>query len=127
VGPTGAGKTTIVNLLTRFYPVDEGCISVDGWDIRQIQRDGLRRQLGIVLQTPFSSAPTVMENIRYGRLDASDDEVIAAAKLANADQFIHRLPTAMPHCCPERGRQPEPGPAPDAGNCACRPGQPWAS
>jgi ATP-binding cassette subfamily B protein len=92
VGPTGAGTTTIVNLLTRFYEIDSGKITLDGQDIRQMKKDQLRRQLGIVLQDTFLFAATVMENIRYGRLDATDDEVIAAARLANADQFIHRLP-----------------------------------
>ncbi|HOU12837.1 MAG TPA: ABC transporter ATP-binding protein [Anaerolineae bacterium] len=92
VGPTGAGKTTIVNLLTRFYDIDSGSITVDGIDIRQLKMADLRRELGIVLQDTYMFADTVMENIRYGRLDATDDEVIAAAKLANADQFIHRLP-----------------------------------
>jgi ATP-binding cassette subfamily B protein len=92
VGPTGAGKTTIVNLLTRFYEIDSGRITIDGQDIRQIAKDDLRRQLGIVLQDTFLFAGSVMDNIRYGRLDATDDEVVAAAKLANADQFIHRLP-----------------------------------
>ncbi|MGN6672778.1 MAG: ABC transporter ATP-binding protein, partial [Thermomicrobiales bacterium] len=92
VGPTGAGKTTIVNLLTRFYPIDEGQITIDGRDIRLIRKEDLRRQLGIVLQDTFLFAGTVRDNIRYGRLDATDDEVVAAARLANADQFIHRLP-----------------------------------
>ncbi len=92
VGPTGAGKTTIVNLLTRFYDIDSGSITVDGADIRQLKMGDLRRELGIVLQDTYLFADTVMENIRYGRLDATDDEVIAAARLANADQFIHRLP-----------------------------------
>ncbi len=92
VGPTGAGKTTIVNLLTRFYDIDSGSITVDGIDIRRLKMADLRRELGIVLQDTFLFSDTVMENIRYGRLDATDEEVIAAAKLANADQFIHRLP-----------------------------------
>jgi len=92
VGPTGAGKTTIVNLLTRFYDIDEGAILIDGRDIRQVEKDTLRRALGIVLQDTYLFSMTVKENIRYGRLDASDDEVIAAAKLANADGFIRRLP-----------------------------------
>ena len=81
VGPTGAGKTTVVNLLTRFYDVDEGRILIDGHDIRQVKQDDLRRQLGIVLQDTFLFAETMMENIRYGRLDATDDEVIATATL----------------------------------------------
>ena len=92
VGPTGAGKTTIINLLTRFYDVDGGAIRIDGRDIRGMQKETLRRQLGIVLQDTFLFSGTVMENIRYGRLDANDEDCIAAAKLANADQFIRRLP-----------------------------------
>jgi ATP-binding cassette subfamily B protein len=92
VGPTGAGKTTIVNLLTRFYEIDGGRITIDGQDLRQIRKDALRRQLGIVLQDTFLFAGSVMDNIRYGRLEATNEEVIAAAKMANADQFIHRLP-----------------------------------
>ena len=92
VGPTGAGKTTIVNLLSRFYDVDQGAILLDGHDIREAKQDSLRRQLGIVLQDTFLFSDTVMENIRYGRLDATDEECIAAARLANADQFIERLP-----------------------------------
>jgi ATP-binding cassette, subfamily B, multidrug efflux pump len=103
VGPTGAGKTTIVNLLTRFYEIDSGQITIDGQDIRQIKKDDLRRQLGIVLQDTFLFAGSVMDNIRYGRLDATDDEVIAAAKLANADQFIHRLPHGYATPLSERG------------------------
>ncbi len=92
VGPTGAGKTTIVNLLTRFYDIDGGSIRIDGVDIRRVRMGDLRRQLGIVLQDTFLFSDTVMENIRYGRLDATDEEVMAAARLANADQFIQRLP-----------------------------------
>jgi ATP-binding cassette subfamily B multidrug efflux pump len=92
VGPTGAGKTTIVALLSRFYDVTAGSITVDGHDIRSIQQNSLRRQLGIVLQDTFLFSGTVMENIRYGRLDATDEEVIAAAQLANADRFIRLLP-----------------------------------
>jgi ATP-binding cassette subfamily B protein len=92
VGPTGAGKTTIVNVLSRFYDIQDGSISIDGHDIRMILKDDLRRQLGIVLQDVFLFSGTVMENIRYGRLDATDEECVEAAKLANADGFIHRLP-----------------------------------
>ncbi len=92
VGPTGAGKTTVINLLGRFYDVQEGAIRVDGLDIRDVQQATLRRQLGIVLQDTYLFSGTVMENIRYGRLDATDEEVLEAAKLANADQFISRLP-----------------------------------
>ncbi|MBN1139556.1 MAG: ABC transporter ATP-binding protein [Anaerolineae bacterium] len=102
VGPTGAGKTTIVNLLTRFYDIDGGSICVDGQDIRQVKKDDLRRTLGIVLQDTYLFSDTVMENIRYGRLEATDEEVIAAAKLANADQFIHRLPQGYQTVLSER-------------------------
>jgi len=103
VGPTGAGKTTMVNLLSRFYDVDRGAIRIDGHDIRHVQQDSLRRQLGIVLQDTFLFSDTVMENIRYGRLDATDEEVIAAARLANADQFIRRLPQGYQTKISERG------------------------
>jgi len=92
VGPTGAGKTTIVNLLTRFYDINDGSIRIDGTDIREIKKDDLRRQLGIVLQDVFLFSGTVMENIRYGKLDATDEECIRAAEHANADGFIRRLP-----------------------------------
>ncbi len=92
VGPTGAGKTTIVNLLTRFYEIDGGAITIDGKDIRRIRKDDLRRELGLVLQDTFLFSTSVMENIRYGRLEAADDEVLSAARLAQADPFIRRLP-----------------------------------
>jgi ATP-binding cassette subfamily B multidrug efflux pump len=103
VGPTGAGKTTVINLLTRFYDVDSGGIKIDGNDIRLYPKDDLRRKLGIVLQDNFLFADTVMANIRYGRLDATNDEVKAAARLANADQFIHRLPQGYETVLTERG------------------------
>ncbi len=103
VGPTGAGKTTIVNLLTRFYDIDRGVICIDGRDIREAQKDSLRRQLGIVLQDTFLFSESVMENIRYGRLDATDEECVTAAKLANADQFIRRLPQGYDTELSERG------------------------
>jgi len=92
VGPTGAGKTTLINLLSRFYELEHGAIRIDGQDIRAIRRSDLRRQLGVVLQDTFLFSTSVMENIRYGRLTASDEEVIAAARLANADHFIQALP-----------------------------------
>lgn len=91
VGPTGAGKTTIINVLSRFYDVDAGRITIDGVDIRDLKRSDLRRQLGIVLQDTYLFSETVIDNIRYGRLDATDDEVIAAARMANADSFIRHL------------------------------------
>jgi ATP-binding cassette subfamily B protein len=103
VGPTGAGKTTIVNLLMRFYDVDTGSIRIDGGDIRELPKEELRRQLGIVLQDTYLFTGTVMDNIRYGRLDATEDEVKAAARLANADQFIHRLPQGYATPLSERG------------------------
>ena len=103
VGPTGAGKTTIVNLLTRFYDIDKGRILIDGQDIRAVRKDSLRRQLGIVLQDTFLFSGTVMENIRYGRLDATDEEVETAARLANADFFIRRLPHGYHTVVAERG------------------------
>ncbi len=103
VGPTGAGKTTLISLLSRFYDVTSGAISVDGHDIRTIQQDSLRQQLGIVLQDTFLFSDTVMENIRYGRLDATDEEVIAAARLANADRFIHLLPRGYQTQVSEQG------------------------
>lgn len=103
VGPTGAGKTTIINLLTRFYEIDSGTIYIDGVDLRDVNKIELRRQLGIVLQDGFLFAGTVMENIRYGRLDATDDEVIEAAKLAQADEFVRHLPEGYETELTERG------------------------
>lgn len=92
VGATGAGKTTITNLINRFYDIQDGKIRYDGININKIKKDDLRRSLGIVLQDTHLFTGTVMENIRYGKLDATDEEVIAAAKLANADYFIKHLP-----------------------------------
>ncbi|MDP1991684.1 MAG: ABC transporter ATP-binding protein [Syntrophales bacterium] len=91
VGPTGAGKTTIINLLNRFYEIDGGRITIDGRNIRDIRKSDLRRRLGLVLQDTFLFSGTVMENIRYGRLDATDEECIGAAKTAGADPFIRQL------------------------------------
>lgn len=92
VGATGAGKTTITNLINRFYDIQDGKIRFDGININKIHKKDLRRSLGIVLQDTHLFTGTVMDNIRYGKLDATDDEVIAAAKLANAHSFIKRLP-----------------------------------
>lgn len=103
IGPTGAGKTTIVNLLTRFYEIAGGSILIDGRDIRDIPKVELRRQLGIVLQDTFLFTGTVRDNIRYGRLDATDEEIVEAARLANADTFIHRLPLGYDTVLTERG------------------------
>ena len=92
VGSTGAGKTTITNLINRFYDIQDGKIRYDGININKIKKADLRRSLGIVLQDTHLFSMSVRENIRYGRLDATDEEVEAAAKLANADGFIRRLP-----------------------------------
>jgi ATP-binding cassette subfamily B protein len=103
VGHTGAGKTTLVNLLSRFYDIDGGAVLIDGVDIRTVSRDSLRRQLGVVLQQSFLFNESVLENIRYGNLDASDGEVKAAARLAHADGFIRRLPQGYGTVLSERG------------------------
>lgn len=92
VGSTGAGKTTITNLINRFYDIQDGTITIDGVDIRRIRREDLRRNIAMVLQDTHLFTGTVMENIRYGRLDATDEEVIQAAKTASAHSFINRLP-----------------------------------
>ena len=92
VGPTGAGKTTMVKLLMRFYDVDSGEILLDGVDVRDYERGALRKCFGMVLQDTWLFKGTIMENIRYGRSDATDEEVIAAAKAAHADKFIRTLP-----------------------------------
>jgi ATP-binding cassette, subfamily B, multidrug efflux pump len=103
VGPTGAGKTTIANLLPRFYDVDEGAIRIDGRDVLDLKKDDLRQRIGLVLQDNFLFATSIMENIRYGRLDATDEEVVAAAQMANAETFIHRLPHGYQTVLTERG------------------------
>ena len=102
VGPTGAGKTTIINLLSRFYEINHGSIFIDGVDIRAIPKSHLRNQLGLVLQDTFLFSDTVMENIRFGRLGASDAECIQAAELADADYFIRQLPDGYQTMLSER-------------------------
>ncbi|MCT8138254.1 ABC transporter ATP-binding protein [Anaerobacillus sp. CMMVII] len=92
VGPTGAGKTTIINLLSRFYDPDQGIITIDGRDMMSITRESLRQHLGFVLQDPYLFEGTIRENIRYGKLEATDEEVIKAANFANAHSFIVKLP-----------------------------------
>ena len=103
VGPTGAGKTTLINLIPRFYDATGGAVMIDGVDVREVQQDTLRKQIGIVLQDTFLFSDTVMENIRYGRLDASDEEVIEAAKTVAAHAFIERLPDGYNTILGERG------------------------
>ena len=103
VGPSGAGKSTIANLIPRFYDVNSGSIKIDGIDIRDVTLNSLREQIGIVPQETLLFSTTVMENIRYGRLDATDDEVIAAAVAANADKFIRDLPNDYQTQIGERG------------------------
>jgi ATP-binding cassette, subfamily B, multidrug efflux pump len=102
VGPTGAGKTTIVNLLTRFYEIQGGRILVDGQDLQCVRKADLRGKLGLVLQDTFLFSDTVLANIRYGRLNASDDEVIRAAEMADADHFIRQLPQGYQTVLSER-------------------------
>lgn len=92
VGSTGAGKTTVTNLINRFYDIDAGTITYDGIDVRNIEKNSLRRSLGMVLQDTHLFTGTVAENIRYGRPDATDEQIVAAAKLANADGFIRHRP-----------------------------------
>lgn len=102
VGPTGAGKTTIVNLLMRFYEIDGGRVAIDGTDIRQLRKPELRRRLGLVLQDTYLFSASVMDNIRYGRLGATDAEVVEAARIADADHFIHQLPQGYQTMLSER-------------------------
>jgi ATP-binding cassette subfamily B multidrug efflux pump len=103
VGPTGAGKTTIINLLPRFWDVSDGSVAIDGIDVRDVTRRSLRSQIGIVLQDSFLFSDSVKENIRYGKPEATDEEVIAAAKLARAHDFIERLPDRYETVLGERG------------------------
>lgn len=103
VGPTGAGKTTIINLLPRFFDTTHGGVYIDGVDVREVTQDSLRQQIGLVLQDTFLFSDTVMNNIRYGRLEATDEEVIAAARTVAAHDFIERLPDAYQTILGERG------------------------
>jgi ATP-binding cassette subfamily B protein len=102
VGPTGAGKTTLINLLNRFYEIPTGRITIDGTDIRRFEKADLRRQLGLVLQDTYLFSETVMENVRYGRLEATDEEVREAARMADADPFIQQLPQGYQTMLSER-------------------------
>ncbi len=103
VGPTGCGKTTLINLLMRFYDVDGGSIQVDGMDVRDIKRHELRRNIGMVLQDTWLKAGTIRENIAYGKPDATDEEIIAAAKAAHAHSFIRRMPDGYDTVITENG------------------------
>ena len=103
VGPTGAGKTTIINLLSRFYDVSEGSVAIDGHDVRSVTLDSLRRQMGVMLQDTFIFSGNVRENIRYGKLDATDEEIVAAAKAVHAHDFIMDLPDGYDTVVEERG------------------------
>ena len=103
VGPTGAGKTTIVNLIQRFYDVTDGAVFIDGVDVRDVTQASLRAQMGVVPQDSFLFSATIADNIRYGKLDASDAEVEAAAKAANADGFIANLKEKYQMVLGERG------------------------
>lgn len=103
VGPTGAGKTTVINMLTRFYDVSQGSVQIDDVNVKDATLDSLRREVGVLMQDPFIFKGTVMDNIRYGRMDATDAECIAAAKLIFADGFISRLSDGYYHVLEERG------------------------
>ncbi len=103
VGPTGAGKTTVVNLITRFYDINSGTITLDDINIEKIQKSSLRETIGIVLQDTVLFSGTIRDNICYGKLDASDEEIIAAAKTANAHSFISRMPDGYNTALSEQG------------------------
>ena len=103
VGPTGAGKTTIINLLSRFYDVNEGSVKVDGYDVRDVTLESLRSQMGVMLQDTFIFSGTIMENIRYGNLAATEEEIIEAAKIVRAHEFIKELKDGYHTVVEERG------------------------
>jgi ATP-binding cassette subfamily B protein len=103
VGPTGAGKTTIINMITRFYDVNNGSIKIDGIDVRNIQINSLRKEVGVLMQDPFIFKGTIMDNIRYGREDATDEECIEAARTICADRYIERMKDGFYHLLDERG------------------------
>ena len=103
VGPTGAGKTTIISLLSRFYDVSEGSVTIDGYDVRDVTLESLRRQMGVMLQDTFIFSGNVRENIRYGKLDATDEQIEAAAKAVHAHEFIMELPDGYDTVVEERG------------------------
>ncbi|HBM8137020.1 TPA: ATP-binding cassette domain-containing protein, partial [Enterococcus faecalis] len=103
VGPTGAGKTTIINLLSRFYDVNEGAVKIDGYDVRDVTLRSLRKQMGVMLQDTFIFSGTIIENIRYGNLAATEEEVIQAAKIVRAHDFIKDLKDGYETVVEERG------------------------
>jgi ATP-binding cassette subfamily B protein len=103
VGPTGAGKSTIVNLISRFYDIDSGSVSIDGYEVSDVTISSLRGQMGIMLQDPFIFSGTIEDNIRYGKLDATDEEIIAAAKAVCAHDFISEMPNGYKTVVKERG------------------------
>ena len=103
VGPTGAGKTTVINMLTRFYDVREGSVLIDDHDVREVTLNSLRKEVGVLMQEPFIFKGTIMENIRYGRPDATDEECIEAAKRIYANGFIERFADGYQHELEERG------------------------
>ena len=103
LGPNGCGKTTIINLLSRFYDVAEGSVTIDGHDVRSVTLESLRRQMGVMLQDTFIFSGNVRENIRYGKLDATDEEIVAAAKAVHAHEFIMELPDGYDTVVEERG------------------------
>lgn len=103
VGPTGAGKTTIINLLSRFYDINEGSVKIDGYDVRDVTLQSLRSQMGVMLQDTFIFSGTILENIQYGKLDATEEEVIAAAKIVRAHEFIKELKDGYQTVVEERG------------------------
>lgn len=103
VGPTGAGKTTVINLISRFYDVNEGAVKVDGIDVRDVTLHSLRSQMGVMLQDSFVFSGTILENIRYGKLDATEEEIIAAAKVVRAHEFISELKNGYNTVVEERG------------------------
>jgi ATP-binding cassette subfamily B protein len=103
VGPTGAGKTTVINLLSRFYDVQAGQVLIDGVDVREVTLHSLRSQMGVMLQDTFIFSGTILENIRYGKLDATEEEIIAAAKIVRAHEFIQDLKDGYQTVVEERG------------------------
>ena len=103
VGPTGAGKTTVINMLTRFYDVNKGSVRIDGIDVRDATLESLRKEVGVLMQDPFIFKGSIIDNIRYGREDATDEECIAAAKLIAADSYIEKMPDGYYTILEERG------------------------